>query len=139
MSSLILVALAGPSGARAAQVAFGKKLLDVVPFTAAIGVLYTGGSCLAEDMVGSRGYMSTAAGGALAGAVTVGMKHRSGNAALVGALGMGSLCALTQLAIAMEPSVQGIRAGTAAAPVIIPSEQLASSASRAQSYTGRLQ
>jgi len=139
VGSLVAVVLTGPAGARAAQAAFGRKIVDVVPFTAGIGVLYTGGACLAEDFAGSRGYVSSAVGGALAGGVSLGIKHRSGNAAFAGALGVGSLCALSTLAVALEPSVQTIRAAQSSPVALMEPGQLAASAASSRSYTSKLQ
>ena len=139
LASLIHTALAGPSGARAAQAAFSATLLSTAPLTAAAGVLYTAGSCLAEDFLGARDWRSCGAGGALAGAVTIGIKQRSLQSAFVGALAMGGAGALGQVAQALEGSTAGQPHRAAPRPVSMTGEQLAVSAANSRSFTSRLQ
>ncbi len=139
LSALIHTVMVGPSSARAAQAAFGATLLSTAPFAAGAGALYTIGACLAEDIVGARDWRTTAAGGALAGAVAVGLKQRSLQGGFVGAVALGSACAAAQVATALESSTAGRAHLAAPRPVAISGEQLATSAASSRAFTSRMQ
>ena len=131
-------AIAGPAGTRAAQAAFGAALLRAAPLTAAAGALYTVGSSLAEDFQGRRDWRSSAAGGALSGAVAVGLKQRSLQGGFVGALAFSAVCAAAAIAQGLEPSVQQVQGGGARS-VVVTGEEYAASAAASRSFTSRLQ
>ena len=139
IATLVRTAVTGPSAPRAAQAAFGSLLLSTAPFTAGAGALYTIGSCLAEDFCGARDWRTSATGGVLAGAVVLGLKQRSLQGGFVGAVLMGSLCAVTQLAPAMENSTERQAHRAAPRPVTVSSEELAVSAANSRGFTSRLQ
>ncbi len=139
LSAIIHTVMVGPSSARAAQAAFGATLLSTAPFTAGAGALYTIGACLAEDFVGARDWRSSAAGGALAGAVAVGLKQRSLQGSFLGAVVLGSACAASQVAAALESSTTGQAHLAAPRAVHVSGEQLAASAASSRAFTSRLQ
>lgn len=138
-AAMVQTALSGPSGGRAAQAAFGSALLSTAPLTAGAGALYTIGSCLAEDLLGSRDWRSSGFGGMLAGAVTIGLKQRSAQGAFVGAIAMGFGCSAVTLASLLEPTAREIQRVHAPAAVAITSEELASTSAASRAYTSRLQ
>jgi hypothetical protein len=139
LSALIHTVMVGPASARAAQAAFASTLLSTAPFTAGAGALYTLGASLAEEVAGARDWRSSAAGGALAGAVTVGLKQRSLQGGFVGALALGSACAAAQVGAALESSTTGQAHKAAPRPVAVSSSELAASAASSKAFVGRMQ
>jgi hypothetical protein len=131
--------MVGPASARAAQAAFASTLLSTAPFAAGAGALYTLGASLAEEVAGGRDWRSSAAGGALAGAVTIGLKQRSLQGGFVGALAMGSACAAAQVGAALESSTAGAPPTGAARPAAVSGAELAASAANSKAFVGRMQ
>ena len=139
LSALIHTVMVGPASARAAQAAFASTLLSTAPFTAGAGALYTLGASLAEEVAGARDWRSSAAGGVLAGAVTVGLKQRSLQGGFVGALALGSACAAAQVGAALESSTTGHAHKAAPRPVALSGSELAASAASSKAFVGRMQ
>ena len=70
--------------------AFNALLFSVVPTTTAAAVLFTLGSGIACEVRGRRDWFNDMLGGAGAGAVMVGIRQRSIQSGLIGALAFGA-------------------------------------------------
>ncbi len=85
-------------------------LLHNAPVTAAMGAVYTIGVCMSEDARGKRDWKNTAIGSAAAGAIAMGIKRKSLQAAFVGSIMFGLAGAASELFHSMEPNIDN-RAG----------------------------
>jgi hypothetical protein len=121
----VSMTLRSPAVTTGISTAFRATMLEILPFTVGISALYTVGQCVAADITGSSGPAASAVGGALAGAFAMGVKRRSGQAGLVGALGFGAIAAASEFFPAFEPSAADLapsRAADSPSRVVSPSE-----------------
>ena len=83
--------------------AFNALLFSVVPTTTAAAVLFTLGSGIACEVRGRRDWFNDMLGGAGAGAVMVGIRQRSIQSGLIGALAFGAAGASAGVFATMQP------------------------------------
>jgi hypothetical protein len=107
LAALVALTMRGPASGKAASAAFRGLVYDIAPVTAGIGALYTAGSCMSEELrAGKKDWRNSFAGGAAAGAFAIGLKRRSLQAALTGALAMGVAAASADWIAIMEPNAE---------------------------------
>lgn len=83
--------------------AFNALMFSVVPTTTAAAVLFTLGSGIACEVRGRRDWFNDLLGGAGAGAVMVGVRQRSIQGGLIGALAFGAAGASAGIFATMQP------------------------------------
>lgn len=83
--------------------AFSALLFSVVPTTTAAAVLFTLGTGIACEVRGRRDWFNDLLGGAGAGAVMVGVRQRSIQSGLLGALAFGAAGAAAGVVATMQP------------------------------------
>ncbi len=114
-----------------------------MPLTTLSGAAWSVGSCVAADARGGADWVSSGAGGALAGALVTGVKKQSLQGAFVGAVVFGLAAASTQWYQSMSPDVSQIEFKTVTDPAALHSvptpASLGQSARVAQSLSSRLQ